>query len=352
MWRFEMLVLGIETTCDETAIAVVKNGKEILSNVISSQIELHRPFKGVFPEYASRSHVDLFLPTLELALKKAAISLTDIDLIAVASEPGLMGSILIGLNGAKALSFSLDIPYVAVNHLEAHLYGSIMSLDKEPEYPALGVVLSGGHTFMVKMLSSEKFEMIASTVDDAIGESFDKVAALLSLPYPGGPEIEKLALLGDSTKYPFKAGKVKDNALAFSFSGLKTQVLYAVKGQSSNKSSPSIIEESEKKHIAASFQMTALSDVVMKAIKAAELIGCRQIFLGGGVTSSSKLKELFRLHVPPTISLHFPGPNLSIDNGAMIAGLGYHKYLTHLECDSYATSATPSGAFSSTLCNF
>ena len=337
-----MLVLGIETTCDETAIAIVRDGKEILSNVISSQIDLHRPYHGVFPEYASRSHVDLFLPTLELSLKHAGVSLSDIELIAVANRPGLMGSLLIGLNGAKALSFALGIPYVTVNHLEAHLYASVMG--KEATFPALGVVLSGGHTFMLKMLSYQNFEMIGSTVDDAIGESFDKVAALLSLPYPGGPEIEKLATLGDPSKYSFKPGRVKERPLDFSFSGLKTQVLYAVKGQSSSKSSPSIIDDAEKKHIAASFQMTALLDVVMKTIKGAEMFGCSEVFLGGGVTCSSKLKELFKMHAPPTISLHFPGKNLSVDNGAMIAGLGYQIYLNNPKQESYAANATPSGA--------
>lgn len=341
-----MLVLGIESTCDEMAIAIVKDGKEILSNVIASQIQIHRSFKGVFPEYASRSHLDLFLPTLELALKKAALSLEAIDLIAVANRPGLMGSLLMGLNAAKALSFALDIPFVTVNHLEAHLYASMMDLPTPPSFPSLGLILSGGHTFMVKMHSLRNFTLISSTVDDAIGESFDKVAALLSLPYPGGPEIEKLALSGDPSKYPFKAGQVKTDPLAFSFSGLKTQVLYTIKGKSGSKQGQNVIEEEDKKHIAASFQMTALSDIVMKAIKGAKLHDCSSIFLGGGVTCSSKLKELFRVHAPSNLSIHFPPKELSLDNGAMIAGLGYHVYQENLKSESYTIGAIPSGSLS------
>ena len=338
-----MLTLGIETSCDETAISVVRDGHEILSNIISSQAALHKEYQGVFPEYASRSHVDLILPTLEKALEEAKTSLTEIDLIAVASRPGLMGPLLIGLNAAKALSYSLSIPYVTVNHLEAHLYSAMMPLDTPPEFPSIGVVISGGHTFMVKITSYRTYELVGASVDDAIGEAFDKVATLLDLPYPGGPEIEKIAKEGDPQKYPFKAGKVKGRPLDFSFSGLKTQVLYAVKGQSSKKTSPSIIPESEKKHIAASFQMTALSDIVYKTIKGAQELGCSQVFLGGGVTNSSKLKELFEFHAPSTLSIHFPDKNLTIDNGAMIAGLGYHVFLSTSSSDSYEENASPSG---------
>ncbi|MCF7806347.1 MAG: tRNA (adenosine(37)-N6)-threonylcarbamoyltransferase complex transferase subunit TsaD, partial [Simkaniaceae bacterium] len=269
---------------------------------------------------------------------------SSIDLIAVANRPGLMGPLLIGLNTAKALSFAWSIPYVTVNHLEAHLYASMMLLKETILFPALGVVISGGHTFMLRIDSFRNYQLISSTVDDAIGESFDKVASLLDLPYPGGPEIEKLAKEGDPTKYPFKAGIVKKDPLSFSFSGLKTQVLYAIKGMNGNKKGESQIDPNEKKHIAASFQITALSDIVKKALKAATLSGASQIFLGGGVSNSSKLKELFTLHAPPTLSIHFPPKNLSIDNGAMIAGLGYHIFTKNFQSDSYAAVASPSGS--------
>lgn len=337
-----MIVLGIETTCDETAAAIVEDGQRVLSNVIASQSHLHRAYRGVFPEYASRNHVDLILPVIEDAIGKAKLKPSDIDLIAVANRPGLMGPLIVGLNAAKALSFAWDIPFVCVNHLEAHLYASMMG--QEVHFPALGVVISGGHTFMLKVESFRQYSLIASTVDDAIGEAFDKIASLLDLPYPGGPEIEKLAREGDPHRYPFKAGKVKNNPLNFSFSGLKTQVLYAVKGSNSNRSSPNIIADSEKKHIAASFQMTALSDIVHKAIKGAEELGCSQVFLGGGVSNSSRLRELFIDHAPTTLSITFPPANLSTDNGAMIAGLGYHVYLSNSKSDDYSMQATPSGS--------
>ena len=224
-----MLVLGIETTCDETAAAVVEDGSKILSNIIFSQIHLHQKFGGVFPELASRSHVDKILLAIDESLKKANITLSDIDVIAVANRPGLIGSVLIGLNAAKALSLSLKKPFIGINHIEAHLYAAMMESINNLIFPALGVVISGGHTKLLKILDIGKYEDIGTTIDDAIGESFDKVASILDLRYPGGPEVEKLAKLGDSTKYKFKAGKVDKNPFNFSFSGLKTKVLYTKK---------------------------------------------------------------------------------------------------------------------------
>ena len=328
------MILGIETTCDETAAAVVRNGKEILSNVVMSQADQHVQYRGVFPEYASRNHVELILPAIEKAME--GIDPSEIEKIAVANQPGLMGPLLMGVTAAKSLALAWDKPLIGVNHVDAHLYAAMMGM--EPNFPALGVVVSGGHTYMVKICSMTQFEMISSTVDDAIGEAFDKVAAMLDLPYPGGPEIEKLAKLGDSKKYPFKPGRVKTNELAFSFSGLKTQVLYAVKGSNSNKYSQNIIDESEKKHIAASFQMTALSDICNKAIKGAKALGLSQIFVGGGVTNSSELKDIFASHASPTLSIHFPPQELTTDNAAMIAGFAHY-----LQPSSLSLSAKASG---------
>lgn len=321
-----MLVLGIETTCDETACAVVKDGHEILSNVLSSQIEEHKRYGGVYPELASRLHVDRLIPMIDLAIKKAHIKKEDLDLIAVSYTPGLIGAITIGLNGAKALASALDIPFIGVHHIEAHLYASMMN-QTQPIYPSIGVVVSGGHTLLLKISSIGNYEIISQTVDDAIGEAFDKVARMLDLPYPGGPYIEQLALKGDASKYPFKAGFVKKNPLAFSFSGLKTNVLYTIFSPNIKQSQANNLSNQEKADIAASFQHCALNDVVTKAYKACSLTGAKAIYTGGGVTQSQYLKKLFIEKNSTNLPLFFPEKGLSLDNGAMIAGLGYHKFL-------------------------
>lgn len=322
-----MLVLGIETTCDETAIGVVENGKHILANVIESQIPIHSQYGGVFPELASRHHVDKLIPTLKEALTQAKVTLDAIDLISVAYGPGLMGSLITGVEFAKHLSFSNAIPLVKVNHVEAHLYSAMMATDDPIEFPVLGVIISGGHTHLVEMKSYLDFQIIGCTQDDAIGEAFDKVGALLELPYPGGPAIEKLAVLGDPSKFPFKAGNIKSQAYDFSYSGLKTQVLYAVKG-TSQKQAMKILADEDKKHVAASFQKTAFYDLIEKILKAAKNLGFKQIFLGGGVSNNCYLRQELTKLAPPTLSIYFPHPKLTIDNGAMIAGLGYHVFKT------------------------
>jgi len=319
-----MNVLGIETTCDETAISVVRNGVEILSNVISSQSDYHRQFNGVYPEMAARQHVDLLIPTLEEALTEAKVTKSEIDLIAVAKGPGLIGPLLIGLNGAKTLSLAWNVPLIGVNHVEAHLYGAMMS-NQSFLFPSLGVVISGGHTFLVKISSVGNYELIGTTVDDAIGEAFDKVATLLDLPYPGGPEIEKLAKEGNPTAFPFKAGKVKKHPFDFSFSGLKTNVLYAIKGQNGLKENASLISEEEKKDVAASFQEVALGDICEKAAKASQIFCSRAIYIGGGVSQNKRLREMLdakNLSCP----IYWPKRDLCLDNGAMIAGLGLHLF--------------------------
>ena len=335
-----MLVLGLETTCDETAAAIVKEGRMVLSNVISSQADFHSQYRGVFPEYASRSHVDLILPTLQKALDEAGVSPQDIDLLAVADRPGLMGPLLLGVNAIKALAWAWDLPFVTVNHLEAHLYAALMSYEKEIIYPAVGVVISGGHTFMVSIEGPHRYTTLAQTVDDALGEAFDKVAALLGLPYPGGPEIEKLALQGNSDRYPFKAGQVKTHPLHFSLSGLKTQVLYAIKGPNAKKDSPSLICEEDKKDIAASFQKTALLDIVTKAKRAAKQVSAQHIFFGGGVANNGYLKTLF----DDEYEVFFPKKELTTDNGAMIAGLGYQIFLENGPQEDFSAHPQPSGA--------
>ncbi len=317
-----MKVLGIETTCDETACAVVEDGKVILSQVVASQADLHRNYGGVFPELACRRHYDVLLPLVDQVLKEAHLTAQAIDLIAVAHGPGLIGALLLGLHAAKGLALSWGCPFVGVNHVEAHLYAATMGCE-EVIFPAMGVVVSGGHTLLVKMNGLGSYEPIGSTVDDAAGEAFDKVASLLDLPYPGGPQIEKLAQKGEAAHYPFKPGVVKGRPWDFSFSGLKTNVLYTLKGQNCDRKAPSLLPESEKVHIAAGFQEAALGDIASKTIAAAKAFNCKMIFLGGGVTQNERLRELFKNSPIPAI---FPPSGLSLDNGVMIAGLGFHVF--------------------------
>lgn len=312
-----MLVLGIESTCDETGVSIVRDGKEILSNVLSSSADIHEKYGGVFPELACRRHIDVIIPLVEEALQKANITPEQLDLIAVAKGPGLIGALLIGMNTAKGLSIAWNKPLIGVSHIEAHLYASMMSSDHLP-MPALGIILSGGHTLLVKILNVGEYEPLGTTVDDAIGEAFDKVATLLSLPYPGGPHIEKLAKTGNSKGYSFSSGKVKKNPLYFSFSGLKTSVLYAIKGKE--------LSITEKGDVAASFQEVALQDIAKKAQLALQQFPASAIYLGGGVCNNSRLREIMAekfSHLP----IFWPPMNLSADNAAMIAGLGAKKFL-------------------------
>jgi N6-L-threonylcarbamoyladenine synthase len=308
-----LIALGIESTCDETGAAIVKDGKIILSNVLSSSAAIHEKYGGVFPELACRGHIDAILPVVDEAMRQAGVRPEEIDLISVAKGPGLVGALLIGVNAAKGLSIAWNKPLIGVNHVEAHLYASMMEEEHLP-LPALGVVLSGGHTLLLKILDVGEYEAIGTTVDDAIGEAFDKVATLLSLPYPGGPHVEKIAKEGNRNAYRFTAGKVKRSPFDFSFSGMKTAVLYAVKGK-----------EISKPDVAASFQEAALSDVAQKAARAIETFPAKAIFLGGGVCNNCRLREIFSEKFPH-LPLFWPPKNLSVDNAAMIAGLGCKKF--------------------------
>jgi len=255
-----------------------------------------------------------------------------------------MGALIIGVNVAKTLALCLNKPYVGVNHVEAHIYSAMMQA-KSYKLPAIGLVISGGHTLLVKIDQIGTYHLISTTVDDAIGECFDKVAKMLSLPYPGGPEVEKLAKKGDPTLYPFKPGKVKGMPLHFSFSGLKTQVMHALFGKNQKINWEISLEDQKKNDIAASFQLAAISDVVYKTILAANQYGCCDIFLGGGVSNNFHLRELFMSLAPPTFQIHFPPKGLSIDNAAMIAGLGYHIFLQKGAHKGYSLSATPRLSF-------
>lgn len=335
-----MIVLGIETTCDETAASVVESGRRILSNVVASQ-RVHASYGGVFPELASRRHIEILIPLIDEALKRASVTREELDVIAVAYGPGLMGSLLVGLNTAKSLSLAWNIPFVGVNHVEAHLYAAMMGQPSSVLLPALGVVLSGGHTFLTEISALGSYRLLGTTVDDAIGEAFDKTAVLLGLSYPGGADIEKLSLSGNPQKYPFSSGKVKRSPLDFSFSGLKTAVLYQVNRQKKEFGS---LSEEERCDIAASFQHTAFWDVIRKSLLAASTFACKAIFLGGGVAQNQYLQNLFAKEAPH-LPLFFPPKELCSDNAAMIAGLGYHKFVSHRSGSPFSLEAAPRISF-------
>ncbi len=299
-----MNVLGIETTCDETAIAVVRDGVEILHQAVASSADLHQLFGGVFPELASRRHIEVIGPLLREALA------FPIDLIAVAHTPGLVGSLLVGLQAAQGLSLALDKPLVGVNHVEAHLYAAMMEAPRL--FPALGWVVSGGHTLLYRMEGPTRLHLLGTTVDDAIGEAFDKVASLLGLPYPGGPHVERLARQGNPASIALPIGKVRGSPLDLSYSGLKTAVQYAL----AKNPAPS--------DLAAAFQEAAFEALVTRTRLALAEGGYQAIYLGGGVTANARLKERFAQAF--TLPIFFPPIALALDNGAMIAGLGYHLY--------------------------
>lgn len=314
-----MLVLGIESTCDETSVALVEDGVHIRSLVIASQAEAHSLFGGVVPELASRQHVTLLLPSLQKALAEAKCSLQDIDLIACSEGPGLLGALLVGIRSAQALAWILNKPLLGVNHIEAHLYAALMN---DPHFkqhlPALGCVLSGGHTSLIIMYDVGCYRLLGQTIDDAIGEAFDKTAKMLNLPYPGGPAVEALAKKGDATKFSFKAGQVKNAPYGFSFSGLKTAVLYTMK--------KTTCSEQDKADIAAAFQQTAFSDILKKIKLALEEFSFKTVYFGGGVTHNKCLRE--RVSQELSLPFFFPQESLCLDNAAMIAGLAFPCWQT------------------------
>ncbi len=314
-----MLVLGIETTCDETSCALVRDGYEILSLVISSQAAIHDAFGGVVPELACRQHIDIISQVLMQAVAEANISLEEIDLISVAKGPGLIGALLIGMNFGKSLAWALKKPLIGINHIEAHLYAAVMSHVPPPHLPALGIVLSGGHTSIVDMQAIGSYWLIGETVDDAIGEAFDKVAKILGLGYPGGPIIEALAKKGDPGRFPFRSGHVKGYPLHFSFSGIKTAVLYTVREMS--------LTEADICDIAASFQRAVFEDVLHKTKIALSQYKSKALYLGGGVTRNETLRALFAKHLDT--ACFWPENSLCLDNAAMIAGLAYHAWHAH-----------------------
>lgn len=319
-------ILAIETSCDETAAAIVANGSHILGNKVHSQIAIHAEFGGVVPELASRSHTERILPVIQSALKEANCLLNEMDAIAVTNRPGLIGSLLVGVTAAKALAFSLNKPLVGVHHIEAHLYANTFE-HGEMQFPCIGLAVSGGHTSLYLGKSPVSWEVIGQTIDDAAGEAFDKVAKLLELSYPGGPIIEKMALNGNPLALDFPKSMLGKESLDFSFSGLKTAVLYACRGKTARSSSDNqLIVKVED--AAASFQKSICDVLCMKALKAMDQYQIKNLYVGGGVICNKALrKSLTDALTPKGYKVYYPRPVFCTDNAVMVAGLAYHHYL-------------------------
>jgi N6-L-threonylcarbamoyladenine synthase len=311
------LILGIETSCDETAAAVVEDGRLLRSNVIASQFHLHAPYGGVVPEVASRHHLEVILPVVDAALAEARVKWRDLSAVAVTVGPGLAGALLVGVNTAKTLAYAHDLPLLGVNHLEAHLYANwIVAEFQPPPLPALGMIVSGGHTDLILMRDHGDYRRLGRTRDDAAGEAFDKVGRLLGLGFPGGPAIERIARTAaqrQTLRLPRAWLKGSDD---FSFSGLKTAVLHVVRGASGDV--PPVPE------IAASFQRSIVDVLTKKAVDAALREGARSIVLSGGVAANGALRELLIERSP--LPVHVPPPVLCTDNGAMIAACAHYRY--------------------------
>lgn len=314
-----MLTLGIESSCDETSVAVVRDGRYVLSNVIASQIELHRATGGVVPEVAAREHVVKIIPVIDEALKKAGITLKEIDLIAATAGPGLLSSLLIGLNAGVTLAHVLQKPIVGVNHIEGHMYANWLDQETLPQFPLVVLTASGGHNELVLWENHGKYRMLGATLDDAAGEAFDKVARLLGLPYPGGPSIQKAAQNGNPHAYELPRAWVTE--WDFSFSGLKTAVRRIVDGKRRTKKFVS--------DVAASFQASVCEVLATKLAKAAVEFGAREAHLAGGVSANSELRAWTKRLLPASIPLRFcTHIRLCTDNAAMIACAGYYRF-TH-----------------------
>ena len=311
-----MLILGIETSCDETAAAVVENGKKILSNVVASQVDLHRKFWGIVPEIASRKHLELIIPIIKESLGEARIKLKDLDAVAATYGPGLLGSLLVGLIVAKGLAYALELPFIGINHLEAHFYANFLSYP-EIVLPLVGLIISGGHTELIYLSKEREYEILGTTRDDAVGEAFDKVARILKLGYPGGPAIEKIAKKGNPQSIDLPLTHFKNNTLDFSFSGIKTAVLYYVRNLEKKKAPISTAD------IAASFQLKVAQMLSENLFKAASLKKVKQIILGGGVSANLFLRSFLEKEKPEHMEIFFPPLELCTDNAAMIAACAY-----------------------------
>jgi len=316
----DIYVLGIESSCDETSVAVVKNGREVLSNVISSQVPIHEKFGGVVPEIASRNHVEAISNVTKKALKDANIELKEIDAIACTYGPGLVGALLVGVSYAKALSYASGKPLVGTNHIEGHIAANYIT-HKDLEPPFLCLIVSGGHTHLVHIKNYKEFEILGKTRDDAIGEAFDKVARVIGLGYPGGPKIDKLAKEGEAN---INLPKTHFENLDFSFSGIKTAVINL------NHKNPNL----NKADLAASFEKTVTDVLIKNTLKAAKELNINKIALAGGVSANSYIRERFlKLEKEENMKIYYPELVLCTDNAAMIASAGYYNYINGITSD-------------------
>ncbi|MFA4837244.1 MAG: tRNA (adenosine(37)-N6)-threonylcarbamoyltransferase complex transferase subunit TsaD [Dehalococcoidia bacterium] len=321
-----MKLLGIETSCDETAVAVVEDGVKILSNVIASQVEIHARYGGIIPEVASRQHLLAAIPILERALSEAQVELKDIAAIAVTNGPGLAGSLLVGVNLAKSLALATSLPLIGVNHLEGHIYANWLQKEtvaRSPEFPLLCLIVSGGHSDLILMHDHGKYQQLGQTRDDAAGEAFDKVARLLGLGYPGGPAIEQAAReVNNPRRLPRAWIKDSDD---FSFSGLKTAALHMARGLGITGEEITPSSENLVREIAAGFQESVVDVLVTKTIEAAKRNGVKQILLAGGVAANSRLRQTMTQRSSTPVLI--PSPILCTDNAAMIAACGYFRFM-------------------------
>lgn len=334
-----MITLGIETSCDETSVALVKDGRKVLANVVATSLKQHKPFGGVVPEIAHRAHLETLLVCLDEALRKSKTPVKKVDLIAVTQGPGLMGSLLVGMSAAKALSLSLKKPFVGVDHVVAHVYAGLLAQPKI-SFPVLGLVVSGGHTLILRMDSAKNVQVLGRTLDDAAGEAFDKVAKILGLGYPGGPEIDRLSQDQDPSQFNFTRPYLSKDSLDFSFSGVKTAVLYEAEKFKKKKGLNSQIQ----KAICAGFQETVCDVLVAKTVAAAKREGLKTVIVGGGVSANSRLRAKFKTTSRQEgLKVVFPDMAYCQDNAAMIAGLGTALFKEGkkdgLELSSYADFA-------------
>lgn len=347
------VVLGIETSCDETAAAVVSEGRDVLANVVASQHELHRRYKGVVPEIASRAHLERLAPVIDEALGEAGVGFDDIDAVAVGNRPGLVGSLMVGVSAAKAIAWSAGKPLIGVDHVRAHLYAAALSGcggssqgdsggaagASSVRYPALGLVVSGGHTSLYDVSGPTEMRLMGRTIDDAAGEAYDKAAVILDVGYPGGPKLDKLAQTGDPGRHDLPRSLLGRDSLDFSFSGLKTALLYAVRGKPRGRGASAVFERSaddlsgeQRADLAASFQAAVVDTLVMKLERALDLLAgrggeVRDVIVGGGVSANSLLRRrVEQLGLRRGVAVHIPDLDLCVDNAAMIAGLGYHHW--------------------------
>lgn len=327
-------ILGIETSCDETAAAIVRNGSQVLSNVVSSQIELHQKYGGVVPEIASRAHIEKIYPIVEQAIQQSGIEKDSIDAVAVANQPGLTVALIVGLTAAKTLALALGKPLIAINHIHAHLQSAMMD-EQNLQLPAVALVVSGGHTSLYECKNILQLHLLGSTIDDAAGEAFDKVASILNLPYPGGPSIEKAAKDGNPKAINFPRTMLAKDSLDFSFSGIKTAVLYHCCGKDM-KGENRVVKMSQNKiaDIAASFQAAVIDVLVRKTQMAADKIEAKTILLGGGVAANTLLRnELEKMAAQTGRKLLVAPKKYCTDNAVMIASLAYHKFKANLFAD-------------------